>query len=85
MASALVGSWLGKTPIPRKGRTLEGTLAGAVSIISLSALYPLPQVAAATAAFTVIEALSPARLDDNLLHPLALGAAAHLCELAIKA
>ncbi len=85
VASALVGSQVGKVPVPRKGRTLEGTLAGALSIISLSALYPLPQVAAATVAFMVVETLSPARLDDNLLHPLALGAAAHLCELVIKA
>jgi len=83
VASTLVGSWMGRVKLLGGRRTLEGTLAGAALIATLSVMYPLPLVLAASIAFIVAEAINKdGAVDDNLLHPLLLGAAAQLCNLA---
>ena len=83
VASTLVGSWIGRVKLLGGRRTLEGALAGAALIATLSVIYPSTLVLAASIAFIVAEAINKdGVVDDNLLHPLLLGAAVQLCSFA---
>lgn len=82
VASALVGTWLGRMKIPRRERTVEGVLAGVLAIMVFSAVYPPCLVAAM--AFIAVEFFGPPTIDDNLLHPLSMGITMQLYNLLFK-
>lgn len=83
VVSALIGTWLGKARLPRRGRTVEGTLAGVLAIAALSIIYPPCLMMVAATSFIIVEVLGPSILDDNLLHPLAMGVAMQLYDLLV--
>ncbi len=74
VASAIVGIHIGKRRLIRdRDKTLEGLLAGAFSIALLAFIYPLPLMIIATLTFIFVEVVNRGVVNDNLLHPLAIG------------
>ncbi|MCX8204247.1 MAG: hypothetical protein N3H31_01110 [Candidatus Nezhaarchaeota archaeon] len=80
VVSAPVGLYFRRLRGIRGKRTLEGSLAGALVILSLlpAGLLPSSWIVIASMVFMVADLLKPKGIDDNLLFPLIIGAAIHL-------
>lgn len=72
--SSIIGRRIGRRRLlGRGGKTLEGSIAGALSIILLAPVFMEPLVLISMVSFFFAEFLNIPEIDDNLLHPIVIG------------